>query len=230
MERQGKDKDPKIYALLGKTIIESFSAETIYQEVLNKIKENFDEKNLKTMLEFFKSPLAKKMVNLEIESGGPERSQNLSDFAMKLQSNPPAQERLALIKRLADAANSSDFSIEVTTQLGLAMMRGINATDLVPSEKKLKLDDIQRYENEMRSKLKGPLENSSLISSLYTYQSVSDEEIKQYAAFYESETGQWFGKLLKEAFKGAFATIGEKIGSRMIDVVNAEKNKLKQSN
>ncbi len=219
VEKAGEGKNPEVYGLVSKVILENFSAETIYREVLNKVRERYNKNNLTLMRDFFKSPLASKIVAMELAAGGPEHIEELQSYARSLENNPPISARLEAVKRLSAAAKVSDMSVAVALELGFAVIKAINASDIVTPDKKQDQAGLDNIKNQMREQLVESVGGSAIVSLLYMYRSLPDEELEQYTVFYESPVGRWFVNILEQAYMEAFAVIAERTAESMVDVV-----------
>lgn len=219
VERAAVGKNPEAYGLVSKVILENFSAEIIYQEVLNKVRERYNKNNLTLVRDFFKSPLASRIVAMELAAGGSEHGEALHLYARSLESSPPHPLRLEAVKRLSAAAKVADLSVAVTLELEFSVLKAINSSDMLTPDKKLDQSGLENLKNQMREQLLEPVGNSTIISLLYAYRSLSDEELEQYTVFYESPVGRWFVDIWEEACMEAFAGIAERIAGSMADVI-----------
>jgi len=208
-----KEMDPTVYDGVKQITADSYKADALYETVAAKFKENFDQPRLSTVLEFARTPLAKKMTQLELQAATPQGIQELQKFAAQLKDNPPAKQRLSLVQRLDDAVAASALSVKLTLATAEGLIKAIDRT--LPPEKRLKAGQLEQVLKDMSAQLEGPLKNQTLTSFLYAYRTVSDDELKQYIQFAESDAGKWFIKVLSDGYLVAMSSAAEKAGNQM---------------
>ena len=218
-KRQG-ETDPKVHAAISKILTESYQAEEIYQAVENSFKYHFDQKRLTTVLEWLRSPLGRKISELELRTIDPERVQELQKFAAQLKEKPAAKEHMTLVRRLDDATGAT----QLTLQMNLAGLRSsVKAIDaILPPAKRLQEGQLEKLVNEMKAQLQGPLREGTLTNFLFTYRSLSDPELRRYVEYAESDHGRWFHRVLTEGFLQAMTAAGEKAFQQIVKVKAAE--------
>ena len=102
-----------MYELLSKIMKESYKAETIYRVVSNDLLSNFDQNRISNILNWYHSPLAQKITQLEVRAFSPEALQEMRQFATNLESNPPQEARINLIQNLDSVVGATDLNIEL---------------------------------------------------------------------------------------------------------------------
>jgi len=88
----------------------------------------------------------------------------------------------------------------------------IRAIDtLLPYERRSKEEDLEKLEELRKANLAPSLEKAVSISLLYTYHTLTDDEINQYIDFWLSDNGKWFNKVSAEALRSALARAAKNI-------------------
>ncbi len=205
--------DSKVYEKISKIMTESYKAITLYQDVVNYFKNNFNQSYTLIILEWLKLPLSQKMSRLEVQASA-EAMQEMRNFAAQLQYTPPKQERLALVQRLDEVVSATDLSIEMNLASFRGLAKAIDPT--LPPEKRLQPGELEKLCNKMKAQLQLPLKNNTLVAFLYTYRSVSDEELNTYIDFWESDAGKWFNQISSEAIMEAMVKAAEEVGNQMV--------------
>jgi len=182
-------------------VLQAYSADNIYSSIVDYFNANYRRDYLLKIKEFMSSTLSEKIVGLEEKATGSKGFEGMKEFADTLSKNPPPTERTELIKRLDDAVGATNMQIETV----IALYKGINlAIDpVVSADRRLTPGELDMVAAQMRKELKNILKNVISISFLYTYQSLSDDELKQYLAFWSSDAGKWFNKTSNGAFIAA---------------------------
>lgn len=211
-ERRAEMK-PADYTALTQIIAESYRAETLYQGVRETFKSRFDEPRLLAARQAFSSPLFRKISDLEAQAGTPEATPRIREFVGEFRRQPPSQDRVALVRRVDEATGATDVNLDAL----IATVRGIAlALDpLLPPEKRLKAGQLEQLLAQMRTNLRPSLNNEVLLTLLYAYRTVPDEDLRQYLEFLESDTGRWFNQVFREGLLTTMAAAAENAGKRM---------------
>lgn len=210
--------NPDIFAQGDKIIADSYSGNETYKLIFEYFKDNFNREYILAVKDFLNSPLSGKISELEQKVSTPEGLGAMKKFGNELAINPPTKERSELVKELDAAIGATELQIETT----VTMYEGISKAVLP-----LTLDDSRRSESElknmaqeMRKELKSMLKGVISVSFLYTYQQLSDDELKQYINFWSSDAGKWFNKVSSEAFIFAMDKASEQATLRFAMLAN----------
>lgn len=211
-ERQGRMK-PAEYARLSQVVAESYRPDTLYKAVTDTFKKRFDEKRLLAVRQAWHSPLFKRITALEAQASTPEAARRIQEFAVQLRGVPPHPDRLALIRRVDTATGSTDFTIEIV----LSTIRGIalGVDPMMPASQRLKPGQLDHMLSEMRAQIRAPLKNQVLVSLLYTYQSLTDGELRGYLAYLESDAGRWFDRAARDGILSGMSAAADRVGREM---------------
>ena len=223
LEQYKAKQKPEVYELLSKIMKESYKAETIYRVVSNNLLSNFDQNRISNILNWYHSPLAQKITQLEVRAFSPEALQEMRQFATNLESNPPQEARINLIQNLDSVVGATDLNIELISTMGIQMLKVLQMT--VPEDQRFKEQNWEdKFKSQMKSQLEPTMEQNSIISYLYTYRSLSDEDLGQYVNFFNTDDGQWLVKILNQGYLDAMAKIGREMGSKLGDAISQMKN------
>jgi hypothetical protein len=119
---------------------------------------------------------------------------------MRLQLERPTPERLELVRRIEEVTQGSEMATEaweaIVGAIARALEGGFRGDKLQTKEK---LDEVLAS---MRGSVKGMFQQAQLFETLFTYQTVPDEELKQYAEFLETRAGREVTKIINRAVQG----------------------------
>jgi hypothetical protein len=210
--KEGFATQPQAVRALGKDferiLAESFTKEGFQRRVRDGLKASYDEKHLRALLSAASTPLAKKMIQLELAK--PSQAE-LAAYANSLASKPIPPERKALLQRLDDASNSSGLG----TEIALASMRAM-ALGAAGGNRNA-ASEIDRVVESQRPALSANVRKSELMNSAFTYRTATDAELSEYLKMYESDHGKWFTGVVSSAlvaeFKSAAGQVGEKLAA-----------------
>ena len=62
------------------------------------------------------------------------------------------------------------------------------------------------------------MKSTVLVSFFCTYRAASDEELNQYAGYWESESGQWLNRITSEVWFEAMSAAGREAGKRIAEI------------
>lgn len=186
------DLSPEFAAAVSDALVKGFEFDGLHHAVLGTFQDRFDADQASKALAWFKSPLAEKIRTLDLESMSPEAQGPLTRFTRQLASNPPPSQRLILIKRILQVTDTANF----LTELDIAIFRGVATVmdQLRPPTRRLGPTKIEEIAESMRRDSSSRLEQDLVASILFTYRTLSDEELQRYLRFLETAEGQWFDK------------------------------------
>jgi len=181
--------------------------------LFNFVASKMDDALLQNLLKWYESPLGQKIVNEETSSSGADEQANLLRYLASLQENPPAQERVNLIQDLESTTQLSDLTTNITIEVLKGMIITINMS--LPKDKQVEIASIEEDISNIKPLIKEEFRKQMILSSYYTYRNLSNDELKEYIAFYKTKTGQKeieiTGSALSHLLNQWFAVAADKI-------------------
>lgn len=174
---------------VARILTDAFRAESLYGAVRGAFRTNYDPQRMSLAVAQLRSPLFRKAAALEIAASEPGAQQDLERFAMGLQGDIPPPARVALVQRHEAAMRSAELQIEMAVVAFQAVARALEP--VLPSEKRPTARETEIAVGQMRAQGES-LIRAALVRWLYTYRSLTDEELATYVAFGESDSGRWF--------------------------------------
>ncbi|MEI8349756.1 MAG: hypothetical protein WCI77_06340 [Candidatus Omnitrophota bacterium] len=204
--------DPERYEAGSKIVVDAYRPDVLYQIVTEYFQNHFDQAHAIGVSDFLASPLAKKVSALDEKVAGSVPVTEIQKFADTLPSHPPSPERLALIKELDKAVAASDTQVVMTTALFKSIAQAIDP--ILPEDKRFAAGELEKTVDMMKTQLRLLLNERNIISIsfLYTYQSLSDDELRQYIVFWNSPAGKWYNQITNDAFILALERAGQNAG------------------
>jgi hypothetical protein len=152
-------------------------------------------------MNWLQSNVGKKITAAEIGAGSPERSLQLATFMLRLQIERPTPERLQLVRRIEEITQGSEMATEaweaIVAGIARALDGGLRGKNL---QRKEKLEEVMAS---MRGSIKGMFQQGRIFETLFTYQTMTDEELQQYAEFLETPAGRDVTKIINSAVHSA---------------------------
>ncbi|MFH1771544.1 MAG: hypothetical protein ABH872_01895 [Candidatus Omnitrophota bacterium] len=202
--------NPEAHELFGKIVKEAFNEAAFYSRVLESFKAEFDRKKMETLISLLKSPLSIKMARLEVEASDPAKEQEIRDFTLRFPFNPVTQERSGLAQKINEITDQVDTSLKIQVSIFQSITKAVNP--LVQEYQRMTQKGLDEIAETMEDRLKPMLESQILISTLYTYRSATDQELKDYIEILKKEESRWFNKNLANAFIKALVQAASDMG------------------
>ena len=189
---------------------DAFEGTKMRKKVLQVMKSSFDPEVAQEVLGWLLSPLGEKITALESIQLSPKTLQDMHAFGKRLQSNPPSQNRLKLIRRLDAAAAASEKNAEVAM---IILVQTASAMEQAMSkENRVGVEEMRRELDLRRPQLEENARKSTEISLIYIYQTLTDNELRRYVSFSESKTGTAYHKMTFRALMAALSDAAEENG------------------
>jgi len=193
---------------------ESFDPTLMLKTVKAGISEGLTEQDISAILSWLNSPLGMKITKLEEEASSGEAYRAMVKFAQDMPE--PQQNRLALIERMDNSAQLTEYTVQIKMDVALTMSEAIAcATECNNFSREEVLKQLER----VRPQIEQTSRQETAIHVLYSYQTLTDQELEEYIKFYETKVGQKYTKVfttaLSRAIKDASKTMGEKMGQAL---------------
>lgn len=223
------EMNEKMSKVIEKISKEYFVGDDILKKVTETLKKDFNQEYAEKYAEWLNGKLGKKITKSEIRASSPEAALAVMAYAIQMEQNPPGEQRMALIERMIKALNVEKHLGEKTNVIFIKMIMGMNKTlkpeKMIPEKM---LNEIK----EIYAKSSVNQTTSFLAPSfLFTYDSLKDDELKEYVDFLETKEAQWFNDLMFQSEIDAIENDAEKfgleIGKEIANTEPTEKEKLK---
>ena len=165
----------------------AYDPRNIRQTIMRECREKLSRDELKHVLGWLNSSLGRQLTQLEEASSSPEAYMEMQRYALALQNAPPAPERLSVIRQLDAAIKITEGGVEIAMNTQLAVAIAVVAS--LPAEQQPTYAKLAEALEQHRPRLEDEVRIQTLFSLLYTYQSVSDAALAEYAAFASSAAG-----------------------------------------
>ena len=200
-------------------VLRAWSTPLLQQDVVARLAKSHDPQQAAATLRWLRSPLGRRVSELETHATSAEGVQALEAFSKELRAHPPDETRLALARALDQATGATDFAVEVSLASARAAMSAVGAA--LPEEKRLEPDKIEAAIESQRQRLRDQLAMASLASTLFTYQSLSNSELETYLAFARGDAGRWYHGAVKQALLGMLTDVSGRMGRTVATALRA---------
>src|SRR3989441_7446280 len=157
----------KDQAALDRILRQALGHEAVYTLVRDAFLLQVDRTNLEATAAWLRSPLARKIVALEIASSEPGTEQKVAAYAAAIKTNPPPEHRVELLQRLDWATAASAISANPAA----AGSRRITtaASPAGPAEQRLRPGQIEDRVAQVRAQASGVLAQPPGAATPYPY-------------------------------------------------------------
>ncbi len=188
---------------VGKILGDAFRPDVLYSAVRGAFRTNYDPQRMNFVIGQLRTPLFRKIAALEVAASQPGARQDLERFTIGLQGDIPQPARVALVQRYEASMRSAELQIEMGVVAFRAVTRSLEP--VLPSEKRLTAREADSAERSLRAQQDG-LVRAALVRWLYTFRSLTDEELAEYVAFAETDAGRWFVATQRKGLLDAMRT------------------------
>ena len=194
---------PEEKARIVKILGDAFRTDVLYGAVRAAFKANYDPSRMGFVIAQLRTPLFRKVAAMEVAASEPGAKQDLERFAIGLQGDVPKPARVALVQRYEASMRSAELQIEMGVVAFRAVSRSLEP--VLPSEKRPTAREMDSAERTLRAK-QDSLVRDALVRWLYTFRSLTDEELGEYVAFSETDAGRWFVTTQRKGLLDAMRT------------------------
>jgi len=202
---------------LMQAIDRAYDPDRLYDEVIEYFALRFSQDYVTEIHAWFGSPLGEKIVRLENQANTPEGQYAMQLFATRMASDPPDEKRIKLIRDLDKAVGGSRMALELALTTFRSVMTGLAAVQLGEDDGAQDDKDPELLAERLKAQMQPVMQQQIELIFLYTYRSLSDQELADYVDFYKSGAGRWFSTNTREgvvaALDGAGALFARHLGS-----------------
>ena len=125
-----------------------------------------------------------------------------------------------MFDRFDRAARATESAVDtsIAVQLGLATAMSAFSSDSV------NYDQLKQRIESQRGAIRGIVEQQVYESYLFTYETINNEEMKQYLAFLESGPGSAFSRVVTDSIQQAITDPIESVGNQMARFLSPEQS------
>ena len=183
---------------LRQSFVDALSPERFEPQIRSRLLHTLSQDT--SIANWLRSDVGKKITAAEVNVGSPERSVQLATFMLRLQLERPTPERLQLVRRIQEITQGSEMATNaweaIIGAIARALEGGFRGNKFQTQEK------LEQFMASIRGSIKGMFEQGQIFEALFTYQTVTDEELKQYAEFLETPAGREVTKSINSAVQG----------------------------
>jgi len=192
--QQGMIISPAQHQAILSSIDSSVLPSSILAGLSREIEAAISQDEVEGLIAWFQSPLGKKVAKAEQSAQSNEAYQQMLKHKKSLLANT---QRLAFAERLDDLLSA----VEMTSKIQQNMQIAVNTTVLLAlaPEQPLDMDELLVELQSAGTQINPALEQMVLVSFVYSYQDLSDEELNSYEDFLNQSATKRFNRLVISA-------------------------------
>jgi hypothetical protein len=210
---------------LSSMISRTFDARALKESVQKHIQANLSEADITSALAWLNSPLGARLTKLEENASTPAAYAEMQQMAGKLTGNAS---RVDLARKLDNAMKATETGVAVALNTQIALIAAL--TSAADPEKRPSMETIEKEVAKTKGRIRPVVEQSTLLSFLYAYQSVSDADLVKYIDFAKSASGKRYHSVIFEGVTLAVTQAAHVLGnlilqnSNKVSPVNGSRN------
>lgn len=195
-QRYKNSLPPAVYDALVSNSNQRFAPQAMDQRAEQKLRQTLQDPTF--ALQFFQSPLGRKIVNAELTATRPDQ---LAKNAQGLPKMQASDDRLLIIGHLANALPAKEAGAEVS--LAIAGVAADSLSSMIPGL--MGGGTTQAMLDGQRQRLMGQISNDMNNTLLYVYRDLTDSELEEFSTFAESDEGKAYYQAALAAIRAGLA-------------------------
>ena len=223
IDKARKEVNPKDFKLLRTLMREVFQPETLYQATFAGHRDAYDAKRSTALLEWLRTPLAQRVMAQEIRVASLSQVKPMQQYLQQLQSKPLPAVRQALLEDLQQESRMMEYyrrTMAIILRNGLV---AINAT--APAHRRVSPEQLEQLLTQAQDKIAPTLRQSVRDTMRFTYRDLSDDEVRAYTRFLESDLGRWFVRVRTDARLNAMERAGATLRTELARAIEQKKRR-----
>jgi len=213
--------NPRDEAAVDRILGGALHHEKIYTLMRGELRRDVDRAKLEATVEWLRSPIARKIVALEVASSETGTDQKVAAYAAGLKASPPPGQRVELLQKLDWIAGTTETSTDITAAITRSVTKAVSSVS--PPAQKLRPGQIESRVAEIRNRTGELLRQVQLVTMLYAYESLEDAELGEYVRFSASDAGRWYNGRMHKALVSAVVTVVERTVVELVRAVPLER-------
>lgn len=201
---------------------QAFAVNSTKGVLIQELGPGLTDRELKEILAWLDSPNGKKCTQLEEAASTPEAYAEMQQYGAQIRKSPPSAERLQALGKLDAAAKITQSSVQAAIGLQTAVTLALNAT--LPLEKQMSPEDISREMDKIKPAIESAARSQTLIQLVYTYRSLTLDEIDEYIQFAVSPAGAKYQDVSAAAMQKVILAGGIRWGKAVGQALEQAKN------
>ncbi|WP_235937609.1 DUF2059 domain-containing protein [Marinobacter caseinilyticus] len=211
LSRSG-EMDPMLKGAITGMVGQAFNSRKIRGQIVADLDAGLSESALNTVKNWYLTPLGKNVSALEIAATKPAAWREIESRGPELIRQYRGSDREKLFSQFDRASRATESAVDTAIAVQVAFgtaMAAFNGSDA-------DFDSIRNQVESQRTMIRGMVEQQVYAAYLHTYQSLSDDQLKDYIAFMKTPAGDRFNEVVTNSVQQAIIRPVENIGSGLM--------------
>jgi hypothetical protein len=223
LDKARKEVNPKDFKLLRTLMREVFQPEALYQATFAGHRDAYDAKRSTALLEWLRTPLARRVMEQELRVASFGQVKPMQQYLKQLQAQPLPAARQALLEDLQQSSRVMEYYRRTIALMLRNAMTAINAT--APAHRRVSPEQLEQLLLREQDKIAPALRQSVRDTVRFTYRDLSDDEVRAYTRFLESDLGRWFARVRTDARLNAMERAGATLRESLARAIEQKKRR-----
>ena len=201
LERQRHAVSKGLRYRIRQSFAEALTPEQLESEIRSRLRGSLSYDTTLASMSWLRSDLGRKITAAEVNASSAEKAVQFATFFLQLQLERPAPERLQLVRRIEEVTQGSEMATEAWEAIVAAVARALEGEYRTKNLQNKK--NLEEYLASTRGNMKSMFEQGRIFQGLFTYRTLTDEELKAYAVFLETPAGRDMTQIINRAVQGA---------------------------
>ncbi|MDX1635925.1 MAG: DUF2059 domain-containing protein [Marinobacter sp.] len=191
--------NPIVKAGISGMMTQAFDSTRMRRQVAQDLDQGMSQQALARVNDWYQSPLGEKVAALEARAAMPAAWRVIEEQGSALVSRYQGSERARLFSDFDRASRATESAVDtaVAIQVGFATAMAAFNGAVVDTEV------VRQRVESQRTMLRGMVEQQVYAGYLYTYEQLSNEELREYIRFMKTEAGDRFNRVATESVQQA---------------------------
>lgn len=203
----------------------AFQLEPLYQVVVEHYRGAYHPQHTRQVLDWMRGPEGQRILLHEQKAATGKDAQARRKYAQQLKTKPLPATREALIEQVKEASRATELNLRL---MSATLRRAVVAANAaMPEQKRTPAHLVEEFILRVLAQKEPELRQSVRANMLYTYRNLTDEELRAYFKFFDSDAGRWYVRTSIDAHTKAMELAGTQMGMEMGRIFS-EKDKQKR--
>ncbi len=198
---------PDVFENLKQAVLASFRADSMLEKIQQNIEKNLNTYDVEAILQWLTSPLGEKITKLEVAASTSSAYETITSMKDELLKDTA---RVKKIRKLDAAIKATESSVDLALNTQIAVASSMAAA-FAPDDPAL-FDQIVKSTEAGRKQLETVVKEQTLVSLLYTYRTLKDDEIDKYIDFASSDLGRRYQAVMNDGLNSGVLSASREVG------------------
>lgn len=192
---------------------QAFQFEPLYQVVVEHYRAAYHPEHTRQVLTWMQGPEGRKILAHEEKAATGKDDKARQKYAQQLKAKPLPATREALIERVQEASRATELNLRL---MSVTLRSGVMAANAaLPEAKRAPAHVLEEAILRTLARSEPGLRQSVRANMLYTYRNLTDDELRAYFKFFDSEAGRWYVRTGIDAQMKALELAGTRMGTEI---------------